>query len=281
MAGIDKEFTGEAWLADGATVGYLPQEPQLDPTKDVHGQRHGGRRQEEGDPRPLQRTDDELLRRDRGRGRQAPGPHRQPEPLGPRRAGRAGDGCARLPAGRRRRRPSSPAARSAASRSASCSSRSPTFCSSTSRPTISTPRSCTGSRSISANYPGAILIVTHDRYFLDNVTGWILELDRGRGIPYEGNYSAYLEKKAKRLAQEGREEAARQRALDREREWIAASPRARQAKSKARIRPMTNCSSATRSARPAPPRSSSRRASASATTSSTSRTCRRAMATAC
>src|SRR5690606_18219227 len=84
-------------------------------------------------------------------------------------------------------------------------------------------------------YPGAILIVTHDRYFLDNVTGWILELDRGRGIPYEGNYSIYLEKKAKRLEQEGREEAARQRALAREREWIAASPRARQAKSKARI----------------------------------------------
>ncbi len=73
-------------------------------------------------------------------------------------------------------------------------------------------------------YPGAVLIVTHDRYFLDNVTGWILELDRGRGIPYEGNYSAYLEKKAKRMAQEGREEAARQRALAREREWIAASP---------------------------------------------------------
>jgi ATP-binding cassette ChvD family protein len=85
-------------------------------------------------------------------------------------------------------------------------------------------------------YPGAILIVTHDRYFLDNVTGWILELDRGRGIPYEGNYSAYLEKKAKRMAQEGREEEARQRALDREREWIASSPRARQAKSKARIK---------------------------------------------
>ncbi|HOV03808.1 MAG TPA: energy-dependent translational throttle protein EttA, partial [Kaistiaceae bacterium] len=85
-------------------------------------------------------------------------------------------------------------------------------------------------------YPGAILIVTHDRYFLDNVTGWILELDRGRGIPYEGNYSAYLEAKAKRLEQEGREEAARQRALSHEREWIASSPRARQAKSKARIK---------------------------------------------
>ena len=84
------------------------------------------------------------------------------------------------------------------------------------------------------NYPGAILIVTHDRYFLDNVTGWILELDRGRGIPYEGNYSAWLIQKQKRLQQEGREEEARQRTLAREQEWIAASPRARQAKSKAR-----------------------------------------------
>src|ERR1700683_1951332 len=83
-------------------------------------------------------------------------------------------------------------------------------------------------------YPGAILIVTHDRYFLDNVTGWILELDRGRGIPYQGNYSAWLTQKQKRLAQEGREEEARQRTLAREQEWIAASPRARQAKSKAR-----------------------------------------------
>jgi ATP-binding cassette ChvD family protein len=84
------------------------------------------------------------------------------------------------------------------------------------------------------NYPGAILIITHDRYFLDNVTGWILELDRGRGIPYEGNYSAWLVQKQKRLEQEGREEEAHQRTLAREQEWIAASPRARQAKSKAR-----------------------------------------------
>ena len=73
-------------------------------------------------------------------------------------------------------------------------------------------------------YPGAILIVTHDRYFLDNVTGWILELDRGRGIPYEGNYSAYLGQKAKRFAQESREDAARQKVIEREQEWIASSP---------------------------------------------------------
>jgi ATPase subunit of ABC transporter with duplicated ATPase domains len=79
-------------------------------------------------------------------------------------------------------------------------------------------------------------MVTHDRYFLDNVTGWILELDRGRGIPYEGNYTAYLVAKRKRMEQEGREEAARQKALARESEWIASSPKARQAKSKARFK---------------------------------------------
>ena len=85
-------------------------------------------------------------------------------------------------------------------------------------------------------YPGSVLMITHDRYFLDNVTGWILELDRGRGIPYEGNYTAYLEAKAKRMAQEGREEASRQRALSSEQSWISSSPKARQAKSKARIK---------------------------------------------
>ena len=84
------------------------------------------------------------------------------------------------------------------------------------------------------NYPGAILIVTHDRYFLDNVTGWILELDHGRGIPYEGNYTSWLGQKQKRMAQEEREDEARQRTLARESEWISSSPKARQAKSKAR-----------------------------------------------
>ena len=85
------------------------------------------------------------------------------------------------------------------------------------------------------DYDGTVVMVTHDRYFLDNVTGWILEIDRGRGIPYEGNYSSWLEQKQKRLAQEEREESARQRTLSEELEWIRQSPRARQAKSKARI----------------------------------------------
>ncbi len=86
-----------------------------------------------------------------------------------------------------------------------------------------------------ADYDGTVMIVTHDRYFLDNVTGWILELDRGQGIPYEGNYSSWLEQKQKRLAQEEREESARQRTLKQELDWIRQSPRARQDKSKARI----------------------------------------------
>ncbi len=85
-------------------------------------------------------------------------------------------------------------------------------------------------------FKGSVLIITHDRYFLDNVTGWILELDRGQGIPYEGNYSVYLEKKTKRMEQEGREDMARSRAIAREREWMGMSPKGRQTKSKARIR---------------------------------------------
>ena len=86
-----------------------------------------------------------------------------------------------------------------------------------------------------AEYPGCVVAVTHDRYFLDNVAGWILELDRGAGIPYQGNYSSWLEQKRKRLADEEKQESARQRTLARELEWVRASPRARQAKSKARI----------------------------------------------
>jgi ATP-binding cassette ChvD family protein len=85
------------------------------------------------------------------------------------------------------------------------------------------------------DYPGTVMVVTHDRYFLDNVTNWILEIERGRGYPFEGNYSSWLEQKRKRLAQEEKEESARQRALAAEQEWIAASPRARQTKSRARI----------------------------------------------
>ena len=119
------------------------------------------------------------------------------------------------------------------------------------------------------DYPGAILIVTHDRYFLDNVTGWILELDRGRGIPYEGNYSAYLEQKAKRFAQEQREDVARQKVIEREREWIAAAPRPGRRNPRRASRPMTSSSRPTRlGCSRARRRSSFRRARGSAISSS-------------
>ena len=85
------------------------------------------------------------------------------------------------------------------------------------------------------DFPGTVVTITHDRYFLDEVAGWILELDRGHGIPYQGNYSGWLEQKQKRLEQEGRAEEARMKVLSRELEWVRAAPKARQAKSKARL----------------------------------------------
>ena len=199
MAGIDTEFTGEAWAAQGAKVGYLragaaarrePQRPR---------QRDDRRQGEEGHRRSLQRADDELLRRDGGRGDQAPGRDRRREPLGPRIPGRGRDGSARLPAGRCRRRPSSRAARSAASRSARCCCQKPDLL------LLDEPTNHLDAETTAwlekhlREFAGAVLIITHDRYFLDNVTGWILELDRGRGVPYEGNYSAYLARQGQAL----------------------------------------------------------------------------------
>src|SRR5512142_1077710 len=109
-----------------------------------------------------------------------------------------------------------------------------------------------------AEFPGTVVAITHDRYFLDNVAKWILELDRGAGIPYEGNYSAWLEQKRVRLAQEEKSESARQRSLQRELEWVRLAPRARQAKSKARIRSTRSSRPPTRSRRCRRTRSSSR-----------------------
>jgi ATP-binding cassette ChvD family protein len=235
MAGTDREYSGEAWLAEGATVGYLPQEPQLDESKDVIGNVMEGvaakkailDRYNELMMNYSDETADEATKlQDTIDSQNLWDLDSQVE--------QAMDalGCppndadvTKLSGGERRR-------------VALCQLllRQPDLL------LLDEPTNHLDAETVHwleahlRAYPGAILIVTHDRYFLDNVTGWILELDRGRGIPYEGNYSAYLEKKAKRMAQEGREEAARQRALNQEREWIASSPRARQAKSKARIR---------------------------------------------
>ncbi len=235
MAGLDKEFTGEAWLAQGATVGYLPQEPELDETKDVLGNvmegvaekqaildrynelmmNYSDETAEEGaelqdiiDAQNLWDLESQV--------EQAIGALRCPP----------GDSEVKNLSGGEKRRV-------ALTR---------LLLSAPDLILLDEPTNHLDAESVAwlehhlREYPGAILIVTHDRYFLDNVTGWILELDRGRGIPYEGNYSAYLEQKAKRFAQEKSEDAARQKVLEHEKEWIAASPRARQAKSKARLK---------------------------------------------
>ena len=156
--------------------------------------------------------------------------------LGPRQPARAGDGRAALPAAATPTSPSSPVASGAASRCASCCSRQPDLL------LLDEPTNHLDAESVQwleqhlAKYAGTVLAVTHDRYFLDNVAEWILELDRGRAYPYEGNYSTYLEKKAARLKVEGAKDAKRQKRLKDELEWVRSNAKGRQTKSKARLR---------------------------------------------
>ncbi len=234
MAGIDAEFVGEGFVAEGAKVGFLPQEPKLDPDLDARGNAMLGvkvkqailDRYNELAINYSDETADEMTRlQDEIEAKGLWDLDSQVE--------QAMDalGCppddsdvTKLSGGERRR-------------VALCR----LLLEKPDLLLLDEPTNHLDAETVNwleghlRQYPGAILIVTHDRYFLDNVTGWILELDRGRGIPYEGNYSAWLTQKQKRLAQEGREDAARQRALAEESEWIAASPKARQAKSKARV----------------------------------------------
>ncbi|MCC0043413.1 MAG: energy-dependent translational throttle protein EttA [Brucellaceae bacterium] len=235
MAGLDKEFTGEAWLAEGATCGYLPQEPELDASKDVMGNVMEGvaakkailDRYNELMMDYSDETADEAAKlQDQIDAQNLWDLDSQVEMAMEALRCPPGDAdVSKLSGGEKRR-------------VALCK----LLLSQPDLLLLDEPTNHLDAETTAwlekhlREYPGSVLIITHDRYFLDNVTGWILELDRGRGIPYEGNYSAYLEQKAKRMAQEEREEGARQKALSREREWIAASPKARQAKSKARIR---------------------------------------------
>jgi ATP-binding cassette ChvD family protein len=234
MAGTDKDFTGEAFAAEGAKVGYLPQEPQLDPSKNVRQNVMIGvaekqallDRYNEIAANYSDETADEMAKlQDEIEAKGLWDLDAQVDLAMD--ALRCPDDNAdvnNLSGGEKRR-------------VALCQ----LLLSEPDILLLDEPTNHLDAETVGwleaylRNYKGAVLIVTHDRYFLDNVTGWILELDRGRGIPYEGNYSSWLVQKQKRLEQEGREEEARQRAIEREREWIQSSPKARQAKSKARF----------------------------------------------
>jgi len=242
MAGEERDFAGEAWAAEGVRVGYLPQEPALDATKDVFGNVIEGLAETKalldrfeavsarfaedlspaemdaliGEQGELQEKIDQVDGWELDRTVEIAMDALRCPP---------GDAEVRTLSGGERRRV------------ALCRLL-------LQRPDLlllDEPTNHLDAESVGwlqrflEDYPGTVVTVTHDRYFLDEVAGWILELDRGRGIPFEGNYSGWLEQKQQRLAQEGRQEAARQRTLERELEWVRQSPRARQAKSKARL----------------------------------------------
>ena len=242
MAGVDREFNGEAWAADGVRVGYLEQEPKLDPAKNVIENIMDGlgetrdllKRFEEVSARFAEPMSDEEMNNliieqaelqekidacngwDFERGIQIA--------MDALRCPPADADVTKLSGGEKRR-------------VALCR----LLLQKPDMLLLDEPTNHLDAESVAwlekhlQSYAGTVVMVTHDRYFLDNVTGWILELDRGQGIPYEGNYSSWLEQKRKRLEQEEKEETARQRTLASELEWIRKNPKARQAKSKARI----------------------------------------------
>src|SRR5499426_1672690 len=242
MAGVDRDFLGEAFPAAGLRIGYLPQEPQLDPAKDVRGNVEEGvaetrallTRFEEvsaklGEPieaDEMEKLLDEQARlQDRIDAGNAWDLDRTVELAMEALRVPPGDmDVSKISGGERRR-------------VALCRLL-------LSRPDmllLDEPTNHLDAESVAwlerflKEYPGTVVAITHDRYFLDNVAGWILELDRGHGIPWEGNYSSWLEQKEKRLAQEEKETSGRRRALERELEWVRMSSRARQAKGKARL----------------------------------------------
>ena len=242
MAGVDRDFLGEAFPAEGRRIGYLPQEPQLDPRKDVRGNIEEGvaetrrllTRFEEVSARlgePLEADEMEKLLAEQARlqdqidAANAWDLDRTVElAMDALRVPPGEMEVAKISGGERRR-------------VALCRLL-------LSRPDmllLDEPTNHLDAESVAwlerflKEYPGTVVAITHDRYFLDNVAGWILELDRGHGIPWEGNYSSWLEQKHRRLEQEEKADVARRRTLERELEWVRMAPRARQAKGKARL----------------------------------------------
>src|SRR5436190_6129471 len=240
MAGEEKDFSGEAWAAEGASIGYLPQEPALDPTKDVFGNVSEGlaetrallERFEAVSARfaeDLSPEEMEALIAEQGELQEKID---QADAWELDRTVEIAMDALRCPPGEASVDTLSGGERR---RVALCRLL-------LQRPDLlllDEPTNHLDAESVAwlqrflKDYPGTVVTVTHDRYFLDEVAGWILELDRGHGIPFEGNYTGWLEQKQARLAQEGRQEEARQRTLERELEWVRQSPRARQTKSKA------------------------------------------------
>jgi ATP-binding cassette ChvD family protein len=241
MAGLDPDFSGDAILAPGATVGLLPQEPDLDATKDVRGNIEEGvagqvallRRFEEIGARLGEMEPDEMeaalveygeLQEEIDRLDLWDIERKLDVAMDALRVPPGDQDVTTLSGGERRR-------------VALCR----LLLSAPDLLLLDEPTNHLDAESVAwlerhlEEYPGTVVAVTHDRYFLDNVAGWILELDRGRGIPWKGNYSSWLDQKRMRLEQEEKQESARQKALARELEWVRSSPRARQAKSKARI----------------------------------------------
>jgi len=242
MAGLDTDWAGEAWVAEGATVGYLPQEPQLDPALTVEQNVLSGLATTKGlldrfeevsnklgdvsDPDEMQALiDEQAALQEKIDAADAWDLSRTIDiALDALRCPPSDAEVTKLSGGEKRR-------------VALCRLllQKPDLL------LLDEPTNHLDAESIAwlqqhlAEYKGAVVMVTHDRYFLDNVTGWILELDRAKGIPYEGNYTSWLEQKEKRLIQESRDETGRQRTIARELEWIRQSPKARHAKSKARV----------------------------------------------
>jgi sulfate-transporting ATPase len=242
MAGVLTDFQGEAWPAEGVRVGYLPQEPQLDSSKDVLGNVEEGVRA----TRELLRSFDEINARF--------GDEMSPEEMDPLLAEQARiqdaiDACNAWELDRTLEIAMDalrlPPADADVTRLSGGERRRVALCRLLlERPDLlllDEPTNHLDAESVAwlerflKDYPGTVVAITHDRYFLDNVAGWILELDWGEGIPWEGNYSSWLDQKQNRLALEEKQESARRRTLQRELEWVHMSPRARQAKGKARL----------------------------------------------
>jgi sulfate-transporting ATPase len=242
MAGVDQDFLGEAKPADGVRIGYLPQEPRLDPDKDVRGNVEEGvaevrgllTRFDEINARlaePMDPAEMEKLLEDQARVQDAI------EAVGGWDLDRTVEiamDALRCPPGEAE---VATLSGGEVRRVALCR----LLLSKPDMLLLDEPTNHLDAESVAwlerflKDYPGTVVAITHDRYFLDNVAGWILELDRGAGIPWEGNYSSWLDQKKQRLAQEEKQESARQRSLEHELEWVRMSPRARQAKSKARL----------------------------------------------